>query len=46
MGDRKLVFIQPDGPQGATVSLGVNEGEMEKLREALSKKTRKRSKTT
>lgn len=38
MVDRKLVFIEPDGPQGVKVKLGVQEGDLAKLREALEQK--------
>ncbi len=44
MAERKLVFIQPDGPQGATVKLGIQNGDVEKLKEALSKKPVKEQK--
>lgn len=41
MKERRLVFIQPDGPQGATIKLGVQNGDLEKLREALEQKPEK-----
>lgn len=41
MIDRKLVFIQPDGPQGITVKLGVQNGDLKRLKESLDQRPEK-----